>query len=309
MPPYLPDWDHLRFFLALCRHGSFAAAARALKVDETTVSRRLAALERQIETRLFERTAQGLLPTPAAERVRRAAETAEAALLDLVDQVAGLERRPSGFVRLTMTETVASHLVIPSLGAFHARYPEIRLEVFAGYGVLDVARGEADIAVRALRPVGSHLIARRLGSVVLGVYAARSYLAQRPPPRFEDGLEGHELLDYSELMSPRPPGDPFLGARTDGARLIFTGNSPMGLTAAAEAGLGIATLPCYLADRRPGLVRLWPDRSARYDLFAVTRSDLRQAGRIRAVLDHLVRLFRAQAALLEGRESVTDNAP
>jgi DNA-binding transcriptional LysR family regulator len=303
MPSTMPDWDHLRFFLALCRHGSFAAAARTLKVDETTVSRRLGALERQLEAKLFERTAQGLMPTVAAERIQKAAEMAEAALLGVVDQVAGLEGHPSGFVRVTMTETVASHFVIPSLGAFQARYPDIRLEIFTGYGALDVARGEADIGVRALRPVGNHLVVRRLGSVALGVYAAVSYLARRPAPRFEDGLAGHDLLDYSDRMSPRPPGDPFLGARTDGARLVFTGNSPMGLTAAAEAGLGIATLPCYLANRRPGLRRLWPNHSQRYDLLAVTRAELRRSARIRAVLEHLVQHFRAGAAMLEGRQS------
>lgn len=308
MPTTMPDWDHLRFFLALCRHGSFAAAARALKVDETTVSRRLGALEQQLEAKLFERTALGLMPTVAAERMQKAAEMAEAALLGVVDQVAGLEGRPSGFVRVTMTETVASHFVIPSLGAFQARYPEIRLEIFTGYGALDVARGEADIAVRALRPVGNHLVTRRLGSVALGVYAAACYLAHRSSPRFEDGLAGHDLLDYSDRMSPRPPGDPFLGARTEGARLVFTGNSPMGLTAAAEAGLGIATLPCYLADQRPGLTRLWPDRSQRYNLLAVTRAELRRSARIRAVLDHLVQHFRARAAMLEGRQAAVTGA-
>lgn len=296
----MQDWDNIRIFLGICRHGSLAAAARALKVDETTVGRRLKALEASLGTLLFDRTAQGLIPTEAADAVRAAAEAAESALLGVQGSVVGSDTRPSGFVRITATETLSSQFLIPALGGFHLRYPEIRLELFTGYIALDIARGEADIAVRALPPVGSHLVARRLGTVVLAVYAAPAYLAQHPVGRFEDGLAGHDLIGFSDLMSPRPPGDPFLGASTAGGQLVFTGNSPLGLTVAAEAGLGVATLPCYLAERRPGLTRLWPERSQRYDLLAVMRQEVKRSARIRAVVDYLARHFRAQQSLLEG---------
>ncbi|MGP0061103.1 MAG: LysR family transcriptional regulator [Beijerinckiaceae bacterium] len=294
------DWDNIRIFLGVCRHGSLAAAARALKVDETTVGRRVKVLEASLGTLLFDRTAQGLVLTEAAEAVRAAAEAAEDAVLSVRGSVVGSDTRPSGFVRVTATETLSSQFLIPALGGFHLRYPEIRLELFSGYVALDVARGEADIAVRALPPVGSHLVARRLGTVVLAVYAAPAYLAQHPVGHFEDGLAGHDLIDFSDLISPRPPGQPFLGASTAGGRLVFTGNSPLGLTVAAEAGLGVATLPCYLAARRPGLIRLWPDRSQRYDLLAVMRQEVKRSARIRAVVDYLARHFRAQQSLLEG---------
>ena len=151
-----------------------------------------------------------------------------------------------------------------------------------------------------LPPVGSHLVARRLGAVAPAVYAAPEYLAQNPVGRFEDGLAGHDLIGFSDLMSPRPPGDPFLGASTAGGQLVFTGNSPLGLTEAAEAGLGVATLPCYLAACRPGLTRIWPDRSQRYDLLAVMRQEVKRSARIRAVVDYLARHFRTQQSLLEG---------
>jgi DNA-binding transcriptional LysR family regulator len=295
----MADWDGLRIVLAVFRQGSLAGAARSLKVDETTVGRRLRALESTLGTQLFERTTQGLMPTEAAEAVRAAAETAEAAVLGLQRAVVGSDMRPSGFVRITATETLSSQVLIPALGGFHQSYPEIRLEVFTGYIALDVARGEADIAVRALPPVGNHLVSRRLGSVVLGVYAAPAYLARYPVGAFEAGLCGHDLIGYSDLMSPRPPGDPFLGAHTEGGRLAFTGNSPLGLTVAAEAGLGLATLPTYLAERRPGLVRIWPERSQCYDLLAVMRPEARRSARIRAVVDHLARHFRAKLGILE----------
>jgi len=293
------DWHNIRIFLSVCRHGSLAAAARALQVDETTVGRRLKALEASLGTLLFDRTAKGLILTEAAMAVRTAAEAAEDAVLSVQGSVVGSDKRPSGFVRITATETLSSQFIIPALGGFHLRYPEIRIELFSGYVALDIGRGEADIAVRALPPVGSHLVARRLGSVDLAVYAAPSYLARHPVGRFEDGLAGHNLIGFSDLMSPRPPDDPFLGASTAGGQQGFTCHSPLGLTVAAEAGLGVATLPCYLAARRPGLTRIWSDRSQPYDLLAVMRQEVTRSARIRAVVDYLARYFRAQQSVLE----------
>jgi len=298
------DWDNLRIVLAIFRNGSLAAAARATKVDETTIGRRLRALERSLDARLFDRTAQGLVPTEASDAIRRAAEAAEAAVIDMQRRVLGSDLRPSGFVRITATETLSSQFLIRSLGSFHRRYPDIRLEMFGGYIALDVTRGEADIAVRAQPPVGNHLVSRRLGTVVTGLYASPDYIARRPVGTIEVGLGGHELIGYSDLMNPQPPGGAFLGLDTQGARLTFTANSPLGLMAAAEAGLGLAMLPCYLAARRPGICRIWPEHSQRYDLRAVLRQDATGAARIRAVVDHLVRYFHSERAVLEGEDFV-----
>ncbi len=296
----LEDWDNLRVLLAVLRGGSLAAAARALKVDETTIGRRVKALERSLGTRLFDRTAQGLVPTEAADAIRSAAEGAEAAVPDMHQKVLGSDLRPSGFVRITATETLSSQFLIPALGSFHDRYPDIRVEVFTGYVALDVARGEADIAVRAQPPVGNHLVSRRLGTVVTALYAAPAYIGRRPVGTIEAGLGGHDLIGYSDLVNPRPPGGAFLGLDTQGARLTFTASSPLGLMAAAEAGLGLAMLPCYLAAGRPGLRRIWPEHSQRYDLLAVLRRDATGAARIRAVIDHFVRYFRSARPVLEG---------
>lgn len=294
------DWDNIRIFLGVCRHGSLAAAGRALKVDETTVGRRVKAMEDALGTRLFDRTAQGLILTEAARAVRAQAEAAEEAVLSVQHSVAGVDARPSGFVRITATETLSSQFLIPSLGGFRARYPDIQIELFSGYIALDVARGEADIAVRALPPTGSHLVSRKLGTVAVGIYASPSYLAQHPVGAFEDGLQGHDILGFSDLMLPRPPGDSFLGASTQGARLVFSTNSPLGLTIAAETGLGLAALPIYVASRRQGLVRVWPDRVQTYDLLAVIREDVKRSARIRAVIDYLAYHFKTQQSLLEG---------
>ena len=293
------DWDNIRVFLGVCRHGSLAAAGRALRIDETTVGRRVRALERELGTRLFDRAAQGLLPTEAGRAVKASAEAAEEAMLELESSAAGADSRPSGFVRVTATDTLSTQFLIPGLAEFHDAYPDIQVEFFSGYIALDVARGEADIAVRALPPVGEHLVARRLGAVALGVYASRAYLARHPVGAFEAGLAGHALIAFSDLVLPRPPGDSFLGADTAGARLVFSNNSPLGQMIAAEAGLGLATLPLYLASGRAELVRVWPERRQSYDLLAVMRREVTRTARVRAVVDFLARHFKANQSRLE----------
>lgn len=289
------EWDQLRLFLAVARQGGFAGAGRALRMNETTVARGIAALEHRLGTRLLERTARGLALTAAGERARAAAEAAEAVFRDAASEVGGSDERPSGLVRITATEAISTAVLVPALGRLHAALPDIRFEVFSGYGALDVARGETDIALRPRRPVGTHLVARRLGAVALGVYASSGYLAERGVPEFEKGLRGHSVLGYSDLVQPPPPGEPFLGADLEGARLVLAASTPLGLAAAVDAGMGLATLPCYLAAQRGGLVRVWPERRQSYDMFAVIRSDHRRVLRIRAVLAQLAPYFEALA--------------
>lgn len=287
------EWDQLRVFLAVARQGGFAAAGRVLKINETTVARGVAALEQRLGTRLLERTAQGLALTAAGDRARAAAEAAETAFREAASEVSGSDERASGLVRITATEAISSAVLIPALGRLHDALPDIRFEVFSGYAALDVGRGETDIALRPQRPVGAHLVARRLGAVALGVYASRDYLTRRGIPGFQQGLHGHDVLGYSDLVQPPPPGEPFLGANLDGARLVLAASTPLSLAAAAAAGMGLATIPCYLAAGRPGLTRVWPELSQSYDMFGVIRADQRRVMRIRAVLTQLALHFEA----------------
>lgn len=298
--PSSPDWDDLRVLLAVLRARTFSAAGRRLGVAETTVARRIAALERVLGARLFDRTPEGLRPTAAALALRPPLEDAEAGLIAATHAVAASDHRLAGFVRVTASESLVTQFLMEGLGAFHARYPDIRLELFGGYGVLDVARREADIAIRSRAPEQPQLVARRLGTIATAVYAAPAYLARRPAPPPGHGLAGHDLIGFSELLTPAPPVNPFHGESTDGARYVFTGNSVMMLLAAAEAALGLVTLPCYIADRRQGLQRVWPQRLSGYAMWAVIHRDLRRTARIRAVIDHVTGMFRAQKARLRG---------
>jgi DNA-binding transcriptional LysR family regulator len=295
------DWDTLRVLLGLLRAGSFTAAGARLGMDETTVARRVAALERKLGARLFDRTPDGLRPTAAAAALAPDLERAEAALLSAVGRVTAADTRLAGFILVTASDVLATQFLAEGLSTFQAQHPGIRIELFSGYVVLDVARREADIAIRPHMPQQPQLVRRRLGSIATAVYAAPTYLARRPAPAPGQGLAGHDLIGFSDLLVPAPPIIPFHGERRDGASQVFTGNNLMTLMAAAEAGLGLVTLPCYVADRRPGLVRVWPQRLSNYTMWAVFHRDLRQTARIRAVVEHIARLFHTQAARLSGQ--------
>ncbi|HZX64527.1 MAG TPA: LysR family transcriptional regulator, partial [Myxococcales bacterium] len=128
----MADWSDLRYFLELSRSGTLAAAARKLRVDYTTVGRRLSALEHDLGAKLFERTPDGFVSTEAAEGLRAAAERMEAAALEVESRALGADRRLSGAVRVTSTDAIAQVVVLPAMRALHARHPDIRVHLITG---------------------------------------------------------------------------------------------------------------------------------------------------------------------------------
>jgi len=157
------DRGDLRFFLELARTGTLAAAGRKLGVDNTTVGRRLTALERDLSSKLFARTPDGLVLTAAGESIRTAGEEMEQALLRGEQRALGADRKLSGQVRVATTEMLGEVVVLPAVRSLHARHPQIRVDLMTGTGRLDVARREADVALRYARPESGDLIARRAG--------------------------------------------------------------------------------------------------------------------------------------------------
>lgn len=171
------DWDDLRFFLAIARHGSLSAAARDLRVAQSTAGRRLAALEATLGVRLLNRTPEGYVPTLAGQDVRRQAERLEAEALALQRNVGGRDTRLAGLVRVTCAEAVASHILAPCFAALHRRHPDIMIELLPGTRELSLSRREADISVQLARPDQHDLVVRRLGRLAFGVYASRPTLS------------------------------------------------------------------------------------------------------------------------------------
>jgi DNA-binding transcriptional LysR family regulator len=279
----MPDWSDLRFFLELARTGSLAAAARKLRVNNTTVGRRLSALERDLGARLFTRTPDGLALTAAGEAMRAAGVEMEQALLRGEQRALGADRKLSGLVRVATTELLGEVIVLPALQALHERHPQIRVELLTGSGQLDIARREADVALRYIRPDRGDLIARRAGRVAFAAYASKKYLAAHGRPARGGGLAGHDIVAYnSAIRHWQFGGDE---AARD-SRVVLRTNSTRMLLHAVRLGLGIGPLPCFLARADRTLERVPSTMPSDADeLWLVVHADIQRTTRVRAVIE------------------------
>ncbi|WP_233237824.1 LysR family transcriptional regulator [Bordetella sp. LUAb4] len=289
------DWDNTRIFLSVYRTGTLRAAAALLQIDQATVGRRLAALEKSLDARLFLRTSNGYVPTRAGELALQAAEAMERAADQLVRQTQGTDERVSGTVRVATSDTIGSHLMIAAVQQVQAAHPDLRVVLTTSMQLTNLARRDADIAVRNVRPDNPDLISRRLARREMGLYASKAYLKAHGEPRRGTAFEGHAVVIYQRaLMMTRP--DTLVGEPYANARVAMEVNSGLVLREAVRAGLGLAELPVYLAEGDPRLKRVWPDRAEHYDIWMVLHGDLHRSGRVRAVADAIVDVFATNAA-------------
>jgi DNA-binding transcriptional LysR family regulator len=293
------DWNDARFFLAVARARTLSGAGRTLKVQQSTVGRRLAALEEALQARLFERTPEGYLLTPAGEAMLAHAERIEDEVLSAERSLLGREARVAGVVRVTAPQAFGNLFVTPLLARLHEEQPEIIVELVADNANLSLTKREADVALRLGRPQQSLLFIRRLGEVANGLYAARSYLAGHGQPRGDD-LTGHDIVDYDETYQQRQAVSWFR-QRARGGRCTVRLNGSHAIAAAIAAGLGVGPLPCWLGDSTPGVERVLPGQEYMQDLWLVLHRDLRHVARVRAVADFFAREMRRLGPQLRGR--------
>lgn len=297
------DWDDVRFFLTVSREGNLARAGAALGIDPTTVSRRIHDLESKLGARLFDRTSRGYHLTDAGARLLPRAESMEAEALAVERDVAGDDQRLDGEVRLTATEMLATRFIAPFLGRFHARYPDIVLDLVCTSKELDLSRREADIALRLSRPRQDDLVVKRLFDIELGLYASVDYLTQHGVPDLdEQGLSGHSVLLFADTPGFRRENS-WLEARTHAARVALRCDSVSSLYSAVVAGVGLTLLPCHVAEAEPRLQRV-PVAGAPVprQVWQAVHRDLHGAARIRVVLDFLGRIFAPPSARADRRQ-------
>ncbi len=190
------NWDDLKIFLCVARHRKLAAAARELKLDETTISRRLKRLEDTLGHRLFERLRSGHHLTQYGQALLATAEEIELQTAIIQAPQAPLSQSPSGTIRISVAEGFGVFVLSPCLGAFHKKYPQIEIDLVAGSGFLSLSRREADIAIGLSRPKSAHIISELLCKYDLHLYAHSDYLAQHEPIKSPIDLSGHLLIDY-----------------------------------------------------------------------------------------------------------------
>ena len=287
MQPML-DWNDLRYFLAVARTGSTLAAGRMLRVSQTTVARRITALEAELKLVLFERRPTGYVLTPAGEALIVQAESLEAAATHFADAAASQSRDATGTVRLTVDEIYAVALLPPILRELHDAWPGIRIELDPSEAKRDLSAGEAEVALRATKgQADSTLVGRRLGLDYWTIYCSRDYAAAHGRPRRRRDLKGHAFIGGGSPMVWRVWSE-WLERNGFTDQVAVQHGTSTGLLAAARAGLGLAVLPSLVADLDPDLVRcLPPEPDHEFELWLLTHERLRHTPRIRAVLDFL----------------------
>lgn len=288
------DWNDLRYVLALAREKSYAAAARRLRIDPTTVARRIREIEASLDVRLFERGAAGdLRATEAGDIAARRAEIIETEIGGLTAAVKGHDSSPDGTVRVTAVPLLINHVIMPAVAGLTERHPGLRLELVAEPRDLSLVRREADIALRLARPrddAGSQMIARRIGGLAYAVYAATS--------RAQDAAH-LPWLGYEDGMSHLPQGQwtAELAKRHGGRLAAVAANDAEAILQGVRAGLGQALLPVMVAQDIPEISRIDVDvdiaacGALSREIWLLTHPDLRALSRVTIVIDWLDGIF------------------
>jgi DNA-binding transcriptional LysR family regulator len=285
-----PSWELFEAFLAVMREGSLSGAARVLGVAQPTVRRRVAALERELGAALFTRSPSGLAPTDAARRATPLAEAMEATARSLIRAVSGGPDEARGTVRVAASELVGVEILPRLLRPLRLRHPELQIELALSNRLSDLQRRDADIAVRMARPSGAALVARRVGTVQLGFFAAPAYLEGRAPPATLEDLRAHDLIGYD--TDPQiVDGLSALGLSLTPRDFVVRTDHDLAYLAAIRSGLGIGVTHAPLA-MSPRLIRVLPEHVQPLEVWLVAHRDLRRVRRIRVVLDHLADALR-----------------
>jgi len=286
------DWEDVRYFVALARHRTLSATARALRVNHATVARRIASLETLLGHPMFDRGASGYALTAEGKALVNHASTMNEAALSILRRLdVGTEL--SGRVRLAAGRVLAERFLIDRLRAFHERYPAIDLEVMGGSRVVSLAKRQADLALRYGSPKDSELVARRVAKLTFGLYASPDYRdrLKAGEPRVFIGFD-----ENSEFVAEAQ----WLERHFGSSRFSFRTSSQTTQAAAARAGYGIALLPKYVVEtHEPGLVEVVPGAHLpERDVWLIIRRDLTKVPRVRVVADYLVELFQRERRLL-----------
>jgi len=288
------DWDDIRYFLAVARAGSVRAAAEGLGVNHSTVLRRIAQLEERLGAQMFEKLPSGYRPTSAGEEVRELAEQMEASSHQLETRVLGRDQSVRGLLRVTLAPTLATRLLMPDFAKFARNHPDIEIDVVSSGDLANLTNRDADVAIRVVydrKTLPLNLHALKGPDIYGAVYMARDFLAGRfrgsPSPVRWIVISSHGIPDW--VRDVEAGGVPF--KVTDAEAQIV----------AVREGIGMTTLPCFVGDADPQLMRVpGTDLHMYGTLWLLTQGETRKTKRVRLFMDFVSRRLAAHASLLAG---------
>lgn len=289
------DWDDQRTFLAVLREGSLSGAARALGVAQATVRRRIEVLERDMNTRLFTRSAASLIPTAGALSLKPHVEAMEVASEAFSRAATDDALTCTGRVRIASSEMIGVEILAPMLMPLRERLPSLSFELSLHTKVESLSRQEADIAVRALRPVESTVIAQRVGRIEVGLYASQSYITRHGDPSTMNDLVAHAFVgpdrnirDINTLQAH--------GLDLDGMNMVVRTDHHLAQLAAVRAGAGIGACHRSIAERSGLHPVLCDTFGFQRDLWLAMAEDLRKVRRVRLAFECLAEQLTGELA-------------
>ena len=284
-PPF--EWSDLRYFLAVARSGKLTAAARRLKVEHSTVSRRLAALETALGARLFDKEPDGYKLTADGEKLLPSAESMEAIALASQSHLADSNKSVSGTVRIGAPDGFGSHFLAPRIARMAESHPDLEIQLIALPRIFNLTKREADVAIGLSRPKEKRLRGDKLIDYRLKMYAAPSYLAKHPTIRSTAALAEHSFIGYVDDLIYAPELD-YLRLAAKDIRASLKSSTLVAQLEMTLAGAGICILPNFLARQHPELkCVLANDVELTRTFWLVVHADIRNLARVRVVSDFI----------------------
>jgi DNA-binding transcriptional LysR family regulator len=281
------NWDDMRYFLVLCRTGSFVAAGNELKVTHSTVARRISALEGALQSQLFHRTGKGCRLTPAGEALLPYAERLESTIIGLEESISGKNNQLAGSVRIGAPDGIGNCFLAERLSRFQLRHPALQFELIAVPMYYSLAKREIDISITVRKPTEGNLVARKLTDYRFGLFAAEGYLAGRKPIRRREDLRAHRMIGYiDDLLFDQELSD--LTEFSSGLKPHFRSSTVVGQIRAIVGGGGIGVIPYFLARPEPALIPILPEFSITRGFWLQVNPDSRQLARVRTTIDFIV---------------------
>ena len=286
------DWDHLRIFIHVARTGRLSAAAERLKLNHTTVARRMSAFEEQVGTRLFDRTPQGVTLTNEGAEMLVHAERIEHEAQTMLARIGGQEALLSGTVRIALPEAFGAFLVAPLLGSFREEHPEIVLELIPETRQVSLSRRDADLIVSTIRPRRGRMFINKLAEFDMGLYGTQAYFDRKGMPASPKSLRDHDFVGFIDDLLQTDDRAP-LNQIVEEPNLSFRSSSILSQQGAIRAGVGIGLLHNFAAAGSGGLIAILPDEiRVPRTYWTLVHADLRRIPRIRAVIRFLQRIVR-----------------